>query len=449
MPGIRTLTRKTVVAIFLICSVISYAQNNKEKTFLLTQDIIHHLENQQYDSIAAHFDSTMLRQMDGEKLKEAWEILPYHFGDLVAFQKITIDTLPGFIISLTPIQFKNAKLVMSLSFNAKLEIAGLYFRPKYTYVAPEYVNTLAFTEYKITFGKEPYLIAGTLTVPNKVKDPSCAIIVGGSGPTDRDMSYGENKPYKDIAWGLACKGVAVLRFDKRNFSYGSQLLTDKYAGKNFTIREEYLDDVKDAVAYAMASKKVDPKRIFLIGHSEGGMLAPLLAEQNKKVAGIILMAANARNMLDLLVEQLDFLAKDSSVSSAQKVYYEALKRHARLAKDPNLKSDFPEDSLPGATAAYWIALNSYHPLETVKKIRQPMLFLQGERDYQVPLTDLNLWKEALKTRTNCLFRSYPKLNHHFIEGEGPPHAAEYEKHGSVPEYVVDDIAGWIKSFPMK
>ncbi len=439
------MIKKVATIIFLFITTFSFAQTNKEKIYSITQKIIANLENHHYDSISQHFDTAMLRQISGTQLGEAWENLPNQFGDFDAFGKTIIDTMQGYYTSQSILQFKKTKLLMSISFNGNFGIAGFYFLPKYDYSPPEYVNTLLFVEYKVSFGNASYIINGTLTVPSNIKNPPCAIIVGGSGPTDRDGSVGENKTYKDLAWGLASKGIAVLRFDKRTFTYGPQLFADKYAGKNITIKEEYLDDVKAAIEYVSSNNKVDSKRIFIIGHSEGGMLAPLICKQNKKVAGIILMAGNARPMQDLLIEQLDFLYKEIAIPSGERIKINRLKRNALNAKSPDLKLDYPEDSLPGASAAYWISINKYKQVETAKKINKPILFLQGERDYQVTMTDYHIWKQHLSSKGNCTFYSYPKLNHLFLEGEGKPNKEEYEKRGSVPEYVVKDLVNWISS----
>ena len=443
------MIKKATTLFLLFLSLFSFAQSNKEKVFNYTQQIISQLENHHYDSISQQFDSTMLRQMNGESLGEAWESLINQFGDFDSFGKTNIDTTPGFYLSQTIVQYKKLKLLLSISFNDRFQIAGMFFYPKYNYTAPDYVNTLSFTEYKVAFGKTPYIVSGTLTVPNKTPNPPCALIVGGSGPTDRDGSVGENKTYKDIAWALACKGIAVLRFDKRTFAYGAQLLTEKYNGKQLTIKEEYLDDVKMAIDYLGKNKKVDAKKIVVIGHSEGGMLAPLICEQNKKIAGIIIMAGNARPMQDLVIEQLDFLYKDIALPTNERLKIDALKRHALNAKSANLKPNYPEDSLPGATASYWISINQYHQTEVAKKIKHPILFLQGERDYQVTMTDLSIWKQTLSNKKNCTFHSYPKLNHLFLEGEGKPNKEEYQKKSNVPEYVSKDIVDWINNLPKK
>ncbi len=443
------MIRNLFLTIFIFLQFLANAQTNKNEVYLLTEKIAYYIETEKFDSLILHLDSNMLRQFDAEKMKGIWESLPNQFGAFESFQKITIDSVPGLLVSQTIVKFKKAKLMMNLVFNKKNEVAGLHFMPKYSYAPPDYINTLSFVEYKIVVGKIPFQVMATLTIPRNVEKPACVIIIGGSGPTDKDMSYGDNKPYKDIAWGLASKGVAVIRYDKRTAAYGPQLSMDEYAGKHLTIKEEYLDDAHDVITYLSKSKLIDPKKIVVAGHSEGGMLAPLIFEQNKNLAGVIMLEANARPMQDLLVEQMNYLYKDVELPFTQRKQIEDAKRHAVYAKDPHLKPNFSNDSLPGATAPYWISVNTVHQVESAKKIKKPMLFIQGERDYQVTLTDFTIWKEALANKTNCTFKLYPKLNHHLMEGEGRANGEEYAKRSNVPEYLIDDMANWIRRLEIK
>ena len=96
-----------------------------------------------------------------------------------------------------------------------------------------------------------------------------------------------------------------------------------------------------------------------------------------------------------------------------------------------------------APPAYWLDLRQHDPLTIAKELKQPLLILQGGRDYQVTEVDFNHWKEALVARSNVTFKLYPKLNHVFIAGEGRSTPDEYEEPGHVAEGVVTDIAEWI------
>lgn len=97
-----------------------------------------------------------------------------------------------------------------------------------------------------------------------------------------------------------------------------------------------------------------------------------------------------------------------------------------------------------APESYWKDFDAYKPAEAAAKLTLPMLILQGERDYQVTLEDLDGWRRALESHTNVTIKTYPTLNHLFLAGEGKSTPAEYEQAGRIPDFVFDDIANWIK-----
>jgi hypothetical protein len=124
---------------------------------------------------------------------------------------------------------------------------------------------------------------------------------------------------------------------------------------------------------------------------------------------------------------------------------EKLRQQVANVKSPKLSSKTPASTLPlGVTAAYWLDLRGYKPVEVAKLLRQPMLILQGGRDYQVTEADFNLWKQALSSRDDVVFKFYPDLSHLFTVGKGKATPGEYNTPGFVSETVVNDIAAWIK-----
>src|SRR6185437_9476144 len=124
---------------------------------------------------------------------------------------------------------------------------------------------------------------------------------------------------------------------------------------------------------------------------------------------------------------------------------EMLKGQVDMVNKGNFGPGTPSTQLPmGLTAEYWLFLHNYHQTQVAEKLKIPILILQGERDYQVRMTDFNLWKKSLDKNSNVTFQSYPKLNHLFIEGGGISTPAEYDTPGHVAEYVVNDISLWIK-----
>jgi fermentation-respiration switch protein FrsA (DUF1100 family) len=103
-----------------------------------------------------------------------------------------------------------------------------------------------------------------------------------------------------------------------------------------------------------------------------------------------------------------------------------------------------EEMVLGAPLSYWASLHAYDPIGAAKSIRTPFLILQGERDYQVTMTDLAGWRNAIGGRPGVEIRSYPGLNHLFVEGLGPSTPSEYDEPGHVSETVIKDLAAWIK-----
>jgi fermentation-respiration switch protein FrsA (DUF1100 family) len=266
--------------------------------------------------------------------------------------------------------------------------------------------------------------------------------VHGSGPHDGDETIGPNKPFRDLAWGLASRGIAVLRYDKRTLTHGQKMAT---MADRITVKEEVVDDAASAVGVLQSTDGVHPGKVYLLGHSLGAYLAPMIAGQTPDLAGLTLMAGNTRPMEDLIVEQYTYLANlDGSVSPDEQKELDKIKDQVARVKDPSLSPETPPSELPlGLPASYWLSLRNYRPGEAANELDKPVLALQGGRDYQVTMDDFDGWKEALSSK-NATLKLYPSLNHLFMEGTGPPTPDEYGSVGHVAEEVINDIAAWLK-----
>lgn len=288
----------------------------------------------------------------------------------------------------------------------------------------------------------PVPLAGVLTLPASGRAPYPAlVIVHGSGGGDRDGTLGPNRPYRDLARGLAERGIAVLRYDKR-----SGVKPFWFLGKSFTVRDETIDDALSALEVLRSQPEVDPTRIVLLGHSLGGLLAPQIAELDDRLAGLVLFAgAWVGSLPELILTQLDYIASVSQPSDTLRVVSQrrVIRHHVERINAMTLADSSDLVLYLGAPASYWLDLREYDAVATLRSRPEPTLILQGGRDYQVTPAMLDEFLAALGEREHTTVVRYPALNHLFIAGSGVPGPADYSIAGVVDVRVVEDLAAWI------
>ena len=230
----------------------------------------------------------------------------------------------------------------------------------------------------------------------------------------------------------------MLRYEKRTKKYPYAVLGEL---KSFTVKEETIDDALAAVALLRQNPKIDPRRIFLLGHSLGGMLAPRIAARDGRLAGLILMAATTRSLPDLILQQTRYIfSLDGKVDRSESKQLSELEEQVNRVKDLDISEG---ELVLGASKAYWADLLAYDPVKTAQGLKLPLLILQGGRDYQVTREDFAGWQRGLAGREGVSFKFYPHLNHLFMLGIGKSTPAEYAQPGHVAQKVIEDIAGWV------
>lgn len=298
-----------------------------------------------------------------------------------------------------------------------------------------------YTREELSFGIEGYEVQGELIKPKGQKKPlKLAIIVGGSGSTNRDASVGEIHPYKDIAEGLAEKGIATFRYDKRAYSHGDKLNNEE-AILNFTLKEEYLDDYNEIMKYFSNQNDIDKDNICVIGHSEGGYIIPLLEKVNSKAVKYISLGGCSTNLRELMIEQLQEILDTQKESLKEEEKSAYLFGIEELKRAGNLTNDSPNEIIMGASSKYWLEINNYNTLDEFKKVNKPMLFLQGLNDWNSRETELIAFEKALIDRKDVEFKRYEGLNHAFIKGE--MNNLWPFNPGNVEQEVINDIANFI------
>jgi uncharacterized protein len=309
----------------------------------------------------------------------------------------------GLVRVRVPVTCEHGGLTVLMSVDGAGLLQGLVIEPVAagSWTAPSYAAPDRFAEHEVRAGSGPLAVPGTLSVPYGDGPWPGVVLLSGGGPFDRDQTSGPNKPLKDLAWGLASRGAAVVRFDKVTCAHAGQVA-------DFTIADEYVPHAVAAVRLLRDHPAVDPARVFVAGHSAGGKAAPRVAAAEQAVA-------------------------------------ETITRQAALAGSPGLSPATPASELPfGLPASYWLDLRDYDPVATAVALDKPMLILQGGRDFQVTAEDdLSGWQAGLGHRADVTIRVYDADNHLFFPGTGPSTPAEYETPQHVDPAVVAGIARWL------
>jgi pimeloyl-ACP methyl ester carboxylesterase len=298
-----------------------------------------------------------------------------------------------------------------------------------------------FTAEEVTVEANGFTLAGTLLIPKGGKPPyPAAITITGSGQQTRDQAIPipgleRYAPFRQIAEELASNGIAVLRVDDRGVggSTGGETLASATS-------ESFADDVRAQLRFLRARADIDGDRIALIGHSEGAIIAPMVAATDSTVAALVLIAGTATRGDTVLREQLEaFLEADDTRTVADK-------EKARAEHRETLRKIRAGEHVPGVGGAEWLRFfMEYDPLVPLRKVHQPVLIIHGENDRQVLVHHARDVANALKAAGNdqVELKIFPGLNHLLLPSE----------HGSVNEYgtlevqsLGDDLLGVISGW---
>jgi hypothetical protein len=336
--------------------------------------------------------------------------------------------------------------------------------PKEPY--PYKVEEVVFTNLK-----EKIDLSATLTLPKEKEKSPAVVLIAGSGPNDRDETVFGHKPFWVLADYLTRNGIAVLRFDKRG--------TGESGGEYFTATtQDFADDAEAALNYLKKRREIDTSNLGLIGHSEGGIIAPIIAARNNDVKFIVLMAGLGVSGAELSLAQNQFAFNKTSISEREKEdldkilrsIYESVTNWSEyvgsneerdtLKKElgvlwenlpqeiqPQVKKDvFVEKTTSNIASPWFRSFLKTDPLVYLEKVSIPVLAINGENDTQVEYqTNLNKIEAALKKANNKHYtvKSHPQLNHLFQEST----TGELDEYGKIeqtisPE-VLSDITNWI------
>ena len=373
------------------------------------------------------------------QLDTIWGQVSAQLGTLLSMEAGPVSERGGYHVVDLPAVFESQSLVLQVVLTDSLQVSGFFLRPSAPppYEPPSYVDVDSFEEVEMNVGADPWLLPGVLTLPKGEGPFPAVVLVHGSGPNDRDETIGGNRPFKDLAWGLASKGIAVLRYDKRTKAHGPAIPAD------IGLDDEVVLDALSALEIVRERPGIDSKRVFLLGHSLGGILAPEIGRQDESLAGIAILAAPARPFFEVLTTQLEYLASlEPDPGSAARTQLDSLITLVGRVE----AGEMPEgEAILGAPPRYWREVAEVDPVAVAKGLATPILVLQGGRDYQSTAEDLALWEAGLGEKEDFEHKLYPELNHLFVSGTGTATPEEYMSGtGPVDGGVIVDLAEWIQ-----
>ena len=398
-----------------------------------------------FAAVESGYSAKMAAALPAGRLADIWKQVQAQVGAYQEVEKASVVEAGGLHTAVLACRFAKATLNVVLAFDGDGRIAGLRFAPAAVpsasgWAPPAYAHPAAFHEEQVRVGTAPWTLPGTLTLPSGAGPFPAVVLVPGSGPEDGDETIGPNKPFKDLAWGLASRGIAVLRYVKRTRQYGG-----RFAGhlEGYTVKQGTVDDARAAVALLSQRADIQPRAIYLLGHSEGGYLAPRIAQRDASIAGIISLAGSTRPLLASVLDQYRYF-EGLKPSAGLEQEIQATEKAQALANSPALKATdavaVAGTALPGS---YFLDLRGYDPGATAAGLKIPILVLQGGRDYQVTLKDFDGWKQALGKDPRAAFQYFPDLDHLLGVGGTPPSPADYARPGHVAEPVIEAIANWM------
>lgn len=427
------MSRMNRAATLVFCALLLAAASKpaSDPSDRTAEALLSAMKAQDYAGAYEMFDSNMRAAVSEEKLKAVWSAQVGTLGPLVSWTITERSQAQGLDVRIARLTFDHGALQATVAVHPDVQnVAGFVIRPAPASGKPlppaPYVHPSDFRSVEVSVGAAPFVLGGTLTIPAGLGPFPGVVLVHGSGPQDRDETIGASKVFKDLAEGLASRGIEALRYDKRTFVYGGKV------GDSISVNDEVMVDAVAAVAMLRARPEIDPHHIVVIGHSMGALLAPEIGMRSSPVAGVALLAPPGRPPWDLVLSQMPY------VGASPKDIADMEQKVARLKA-----GTLGTERLLGAPQSYWKDLAAHDGIGMARKLGAPVLVLRGDRDYQVLEVDVDAWRNGLAGMPGVEVVTLPGLNHLFIAGAGKPGPAEYEKPGHVDVRVVDRLAAFI------
>lgn len=410
----------------------------------LTHTVVIDMVSGNYEKVVSTFSVDLQENVDAEKLKTLHENFVSVYGEAQIRSRVLktyyhdkniVYRFIWYGDQSCKLRFEidNKKIV---AFNMKAESVIDGWTP------PDYADKADYKVYPELIPGNGYGLTGEFVRPVGENQDKVVIMIHGSGPSNRDEAIRGNRPFRDLAYGLAAQGISSIRFEKNTYLFGQELASVQ----DLTIWNETGQDVVSVVEYLKKFKSVESENIILLGHSQGAMMIPRICD-SIDVGAAIMIAGNARPVYELVYDQTKFLLRENGLDDAEKRRLNMLKDQIKnLDKLSDMHPDSVDFALPfGLPAEYWKDLLEYDQQACAKNMDIPVFLIQGEGDYQVTMKDFRKFRRALRrSDSDWKAKSYEKINHLLFKNEGEPSSEEYTRNENVDTVLIDDISSWIK-----
>ena len=391
------------------------------------RDLIAALIADSPDSAERDFSERVRTGLPPPLLRVMWHGIERKHGALGSWRVVKRDSDYGKDRFTLELQFANSIMYALVVFEPAGKIIGLFFSDA-PHDKPQAVDPPDPRGKEVSVSVGSLELQGNLTLPPEVgaaRIPG-AVLIAGSGANDRDETVLNAKPFRDLAFSLAARGIATLRYDKRTFAHPELFVAEKSP----TVETETIADAVAAIGVLRSRPELDPQRLFVIGHSLGALLAPEIASRSGDIAGLVLLAAPGRPVLEVTLEQLrNRAAKASDLAPLE----------ARVRGLPQLAAT---ELLFGMPASYWQDLDKRDEMQIARDLGRPVLLLRGGSDQNVFAIDQARWVQALSGKVPLEAATLPGLSHLLVPADtattGSPH---------VPPDVSARIAAFINAPP--
>lgn len=417
----------------------------EEKTKALTEL----LAKRDFDKFKESISEEFKKATEGQDL-DVFKMLEQELGAYKEIVKTEIETQNGYYLTDSTLQFEKGTVDQTIAFNGEMVADGVNYLNMKKDIVPEE------GEKEITLDAGTgYPVKGMIKMP-KGEVKAGIVIVDGSGPNDMNMTLGQNKMMKHLSDQLAEKGFAVLRFNKRTYQYGKELAKIGMQNKTL-IKDEFIDDAAEGLKTLAKEQGIPTDKLFILGHSQSGSYLPVINETAGNLAkGYIILSGTPTNIAELSKKQLEKVIEEGSENADEeqvKMMKQNIKTNDELLKKIETMSDEelnkPENYPFGIPGVYVKDLMKYDPIKLYNGSKLPIFIRIAEFDKQVPVSELELWKNGLDKNENDSIEEVKGANHMMQPSDGKTKLAnlitdEYQKDAPIVSSVIDDIAAWIE-----